>query len=243
MVRAVFVLFLFFLFSSAKSQQFYRFRADISVKDKLANGKYRLTMGKVYYDKIYKKIVYTLTFPEKEHLILQDTSMYKIDPVTNTIKETGQSFIFPDFTVFHLALTGKLSDYGLTSGQETTPIYKIGKVDKVDGGVLTTWVPSNERFASLFGNIEMLKKNRRLDAMVFYDKTGKLVSRQFFKKYVNVKGVEFPTEVTMISYGVKNEQNLQQTTYKNIVIDQQDEDEIYRYRIPVTRSAAVRKKQ
>jgi hypothetical protein len=87
----------------------------------------------------------------------------------------------------------------------------------------------------------MLNINKRLDAMLFYNSKGKLVSRQFFKKYVNVKGVEFPTEVTMISYGEKGEQNIQLTTYKNVVIDQNNEDEIYRYKLPITRSATIKK--
>lgn len=42
---------------SSKGQQFYRFKAETSIKDKLSDGSFRLTMGKVYYDKLYKKIV------------------------------------------------------------------------------------------------------------------------------------------------------------------------------------------
>ena len=30
-------------------------------------------------DKIYKKIVYDLHFPEKQKLVMQDTTMFKID--------------------------------------------------------------------------------------------------------------------------------------------------------------------
>ncbi|MCR9063051.1 MAG: outer membrane lipoprotein-sorting protein [Cytophagales bacterium] len=239
--RFVFLVFFFLLTAKAVSgQQFYRFKADISVKDKLADGKYRLTMGKVYYDKIYKKIVYKLTFPEKEDIIIQDTTLFKVNS-QGLLTDRSQTLLMPDFTVFHLALTGKLSDYGLTSSKEEKAIYKIGSVEKTDDGILTTWVPSDPKFATLFGNIKMLKKNRRLDVMIFYDKDGRMVSRQFFKKYVNVKGIEFPSEVTMISYGADGGKNLQQTTYKNIVIDQQDEDEIYRYRIPITKSATMRK--
>ncbi|KPM48370.1 hypothetical protein [Jiulongibacter sediminis] len=236
----IILLFLSVTASPAVAQQFYRFRADVSVKDKLADGKYRLTMGKVYYDKIYKKIVYTLNFPEKENLIIQDTTLYTIDKA-GLLKSRSQTVLMPEFTVFHLALTGKLSDYGLTAKKDEPSIYKIESVEKTADGVLTTWTPTDAKLRELFGDIKMLKKNRRLDAMIFYDKDGRMVSRQFFKKYVNVKGVEFPTEVTMISYGADGEKNLQQTTYKNIVIDQQDEDEIYRYRIPITKSAAMRK--
>jgi hypothetical protein len=93
----------------------------------------------------------------------------------------------------------------------------------------------------VFGNIRMQTINKRLDAMVFYNTKGVVVSQQYFKKYVNVKSVEFPTEVTMVSISEKGEKNIQLTTYKNVVIDQNNEDEIYRYKVPISRSAASKK--
>lgn len=220
------------------SQQFYRFKAEVSIKDKLADGTYRLTMGKAYYDKIYKKIVYDLSFPRKETIVVQDTTMYKIE--NGKVTGSTRTVLIPEFTVFHLALTGKLSNYGLQSGEEKS-VYKIGKVEKTSKGVLTTWVPAEERLKKVFGNIQMLKVDKRLDAMVFYDSKGKIVSRQFFKNYTNVKGIEFPQEVTMISYAADGKQNIQLTTYKNVKIDQNDEDNMYRYRIPLTKPATSKK--
>jgi hypothetical protein len=240
MSKSLILSLFFFLSYTCSGQKFYRFKADVTVKDKLADGKYRLTMGKVYYDKIFKKIVYSLNFPKKEDIVIQDTSMFKIND-KGLLIERNRTILMPEFTVFHLALTGKLSDYGLQSGKEEKSIYKVGSVVKTKDGVLTTWVPSDDKFKTLFGDIKMLTKNRRLDVMIFYDKDGKMVSRQFFKKYINVKGIEFPTEVTTISYAFDGTKNIQQTTYKNIVIDQNDEDEMYRYRIPITKSAALRK--
>jgi hypothetical protein len=206
------------------------------VKDKLADNTYRLTMGKVYYDKIYKKIVYDLTFPKKEVLVVQDTTMFKIND-KGLLESSNKTLLMPEFTVFHLALTGKLFDYGINAMQSERSIYKVGKVEKTSQGVKTTWQPSDDYFAKYFGNIVMLNKDKRLDAMVFYNVEGQIVSRQFFKKYTSVKGVQFPQEVTMISYGEDGTKNIQLTTYKNVVIDQPDEDEKYRYRIPITKSA------
>ena len=42
------------------AQQFFRIRADVSVKTKLSTGEQNLTMGKIYYDRNEKKIVYVL---------------------------------------------------------------------------------------------------------------------------------------------------------------------------------------
>lgn len=237
------LLLLFFVcllsVKSISAQKFYRFKADISVKDKLANNTYRLTMGKVYYDKIYKKIVYDLNFPNKEKLIMQDTTMFKLNSSGELIS-SSKTLLLPEFTVFHLALTGKLFDYGLNPKPGEKAIYKVEKIEKVPEGIKTTWVPADDYFAKFFGKILMLSKNKRLDTMIFYDETGRMVSRQFFKKYTNIKGVEFPQEVTMFSYAEDGTKNIQQTTYKNIVIDDSGENDMYRYRIPISKSVGAR---
>ena len=236
----ILVLLLCLVTFTGQAQKFYRFKADVSVKDKLADGTYRLTMGKVYYDKIYKKIVYDLKFPNKEKLVMQDTTMFKINAEGFLVK-SQKTVILPEFTVFHLALTGQLFDYGLKPKKGEQAIYKIESVERTDKGILTTWMPSEERYAKYFGKIQMLNNQKRLSAMVFYNVEGDIVSRQSFKKYTNVKGVEFAQEVAMISYGEDGTKNIQLTTYKNVFIDQNDENEIYRYRIPITKSVRALK--
>ena len=238
--RTITILLVFLHISATVSaQKFYRFKADVSIKDKLADGTYRLTMGQVYYDKIYKKVVYKLKFPKKETMVVQDTTMFTLDH-SNNLLGSSRTVLIPEFTVFHLALTNQLSNYGLKASDEQA-VYKVGKVEKTNKGILTTWIPADDRLKKLFGDIKMLKKDKRLDAMIFYDAKGKIVSRQFFKDYVNVKGVEFPQEVTMVSYDFEGKKNIQLTTYKNIQIDQSDEDNMYRYRIPITKSVGLKK--
>lgn len=225
---------------SVQAQQFYRFKGEVSIKDKLADGSFRLTMGKVYYDKIYKKIVYQLKFPKLETLVIQDTSMYTINE-KNLIINSQRTVLIPDFTIFHLALTGKLGDYGLKPKPDEKPVYKITKVEKTDKGITSTWTPIDARMKKVFGDIKMLNVNKQLDAMIFYNGKGRIVSQQYFKKYVVIKGISFPTEVTMIAFNEKNEKTIQLSTYKNIKIDDENENEIYRYKLPITRSAAAKK--
>lgn len=232
MKKTVLLSIFFGLIFSANAQQFYRVKADLSVKEKLPNGNYRLTVGKAYYDKVYQKLVYRLTFPDKETLVIQDTTMYQIDK-NNKLKSTSRTVIVGEFTIFHLALSGKLTNYGLAKDNN---LYKILKVEKKDNQVITTWTPKEERFKKFMGNIIMANIGKRLDAIVFYDEKGKIVSKQYFKNYTNVKGVEFPQEVTQMNYQADGKTAIQQTTYKNIIIDQNDEDEIYRYRVPITKS-------
>ncbi len=212
-------------------QTFYRFKSDFSIKEKLVDGSYRLTMGKVYYDKIYKKIVYKISFPKKETLVIQDTLIYTLDANNKVVSKVG-TVLIPDFTIFHLALTGKLSDYGLKPKEGEKAIYKIGKVEKTEKGIVSTWVPTELAFKKVFGDIKMMNVDKKLDAMVFYNPKGVILSQQYFKQYQVRKGVSFPTEVTMISIDAKGKKNLQLTTYKNIQIDQADENEMYRFKIP-----------
>ncbi len=231
-MKKIAFFFLFVVFS-AQAQQFYRIKTDVSIKDKLSNGTYRLTVGKVYYDKVTSKIVYKLTFPQNETIVIKDTTLYKItkDSVTKQSVMAAN-----EFSIFHLSLSGRLADYGLNSGN-ATKIYKISKVEKdKDGRVITTWSVIEKRLQETLGKIKMANNNKRLDAIAFYDSKDKLISQQFFKDYQNVSGVEFPKQVTQISYNSDGTQNIQQTTYKNIIIDQENEDNIYNYPIPVIKS-------
>lgn len=223
------LLFVFFSVYIVQAQQFYRIKADISIKDKLANGSYRLTVGKVYYDKTSQRIVYKLTFPQKETIILRDTLLYKISKDSISSQKIVAA---NEFSIFHLSLSGKLADYGLNSGN-VSKIYKISNVEKdKEGKVITTWSVIEKQLIKTLGKIKMANVNKKLDAIAFYDASEKLLSQQFFKGYSNINGVEFPSQVTQITNNVDGTQNLQQTTYKNIVIDQEDENEIYNYPIP-----------
>lgn len=236
MKKKLFFILIILLISidTSNAQQFYRIKADVSIKDKLSNGSYRLTVGKVYYDKTTFKITYKLTFPQKETIIIKDTTLYKI---TKDSVSSQTVLASNEFSIFHLALSGKLADYGLNSGN-VAKVYKISKVEKdKDGRVITTWSVVEKQLMKTLGKIKMANNNKKLDAIAFYDAKDKLLSQQFFKEYSNFNGVEFPKQVTQISYNSDGTQNIQQTTYKNIIIDQEDENEIYNYPIPsITKS-------
>ncbi|MBA4851915.1 hypothetical protein [Emticicia sp. BO119] len=226
--------FLIFLFSFQYSfgQEFFRLKADVSIKDKLSTGAYRLTVGKVYYDKPTMGLVYKLHFPQEETIIIKDTTLYRLNKKDSLLASQTVT-IMNEFSIFHLSLSGKLADYGINSGK-VTGVYKIEKVEKdANGRVITTWKVVEKRLLKILGKIKMANIDKKLDAIAFYDVSDKLLSQQFFKDYVNVKGVVFPQQVTQISYNSDGTQNIQQTTYKNIVIDENGEDTIYNHSIPV----------
>ncbi len=220
------VLFTFIVFitvvPASPGQQFFRMKADFSIKEKTAEGKERLTMGQVYYDKNSKKIVYNVRFPEKETWVIIDTSLYRI--VGKEIKEVRKVPAIAEFSIFHLSLNGNIKDYGLKQS-----FYAVDKIEKEGDMVITTW-KAPEKLSKVFGKVVMSQKERKLYGVVFFTPADVLVSKQFFKNYSNVNGLEFPTEIIQVTY-IKNQENYQVTTYKNIIVDDMQEDNIYNYKL------------
>jgi hypothetical protein len=231
MKKLVFLVSLF-SFQYSFGQEFFRLKADVSIKDKLSTGAYRLTVGKVYYDKPSMGLIYKLHFPQAETIIIKDTTLYRLDKKDSLLASQTVT-IMNEFSIFHLALSGKLADYGINSGK-VNGVYKIEKVEKdANGRVITTWKVAEKRLLKVLGKIKMANIDKKLDAIAFYDVSDKLLSQQFFKDYTNVKGVVFPLQVTQISYNTDGTQNIQQTTYKNITIDENGEDTIYNHPVPL----------
>src|ERR1035437_9439910 len=79
MYRVTFIL-LFFVSTLfyAQGQKFYRIKSDYSIKTKLYTGSSQLVIGKVYYDRNIKKLVYQNSFPAVETWVSIDTTVFCI---------------------------------------------------------------------------------------------------------------------------------------------------------------------
>lgn len=211
--------------SITRGQHFFRITADITIKQKKTTGESSLVMGRVYYDKTVKKIVYTINFPEKEIWVINDTSICKI--VNNKLISSQKALSIAEFSIFHLALNGNLNNYGLN---HKNSFYKIDKVEKENDMVITTWLP-DKKLSSIFGKVVMSNKNKKLSGIVFFKADGEVLNKQFFRNYTNSNGCEFPTEIVKIAYKEDGE-NYEITTFNNIIIDDLREDNIYNYTLP-----------
>lgn len=205
------------------SQKFFRIKGDFTIKAKAAEGKSQLTMGKFYYDRNFKKLVYLNNFPKKETWVSKDTSIFHF--VDNKLIDRQSAPPVAEFSMFHLALNSQLSNYGFKN-----TAMAIEKVEKQNDMVITTWtLPA--KAAKLFGKIKTSTKNNKLHGIVFLDTENKVIKKQFFNDYKNLNGLEFPHEVIDILY-FNGKENYQVTTYKNITIDDLTEGNIYNYPIP-----------
>lgn len=207
-------------------QQFFRIKADFSIKENLPTGESILTIGTVYFDKHEKKIVYLMSFPRKAIQILLDTVYYEIE--NGKIIEKQKAFNLLQFSIFNLALSSKLNNYGL----ENNGIFTLSNVEKKDSLVISTWSPSNKKVADATGNVLIAQKKKQLNGLVFYNKDRKIVSKQFFDNYSYFNGLAFPGEIVQVNY-LLDKEYYKVTTYNNIEVNSLKENEIYNYPIPV----------
>ena len=219
------ILGLFFAFIcgfSAQAQDSFRFKADITTKIKNTDGTFQYTKGSAYYDRNAKKIIYNITFPQKEIYVSIDTLVYKY--VNNKQESVLGNPLKPEFSIYHFILNNDISDFGLKKSS-----FSVGNVEKADDLVITKWIPPAGN-NSFFGNIIVSTKSKRLNSVLIYNAEGVLVNRQIYKKYISVKGVEIPTEILTITYfgEVKKYQIVE---FRNVVINEAGNDSMYNFNV------------
>ncbi len=219
----LFIILTSFSLFHLQAQKFYRIKGEYSIKAKTAEGKSQLTIGKFFYDKNIKKLTYQNSFPQKETWVSADTLVYRI--VNDKLMAKYSSPPVGIFSIFHLALTNQINNYGLKNSPFT-----IQKVEKQNDLVITTWLPP-KYLLKIFKKVLISNKNNHLFGLVFIDSKDKIIRKQFFDQYRNFQGLEFPMEIVDITYTLDKE-NYQVTTYKNIIIDDVTEDYLYNYAIP-----------
>ena len=221
--RRSFTLFLLAVclpFAICKGQQYTRIHADFSNKIKTASGGQSLTMGQVFYDRNIKQLIYYVTFPEKVTWITSDTMVYQIKD-GKLISKTA-TFSMAEFTVFHLALNSHLQDFGLKNTR-----YIADDVQREGDLVITTWTPP-ENAREKLGNILVSVKSKQLFGVIFKDPQGVIIRKQFFEDYQLINGLAFPGKIIEIniSNGIES---YQVTSYKNVVVDEMENDSKYFY--------------
>lgn len=218
------ILLTLFSIPSLSAQHFYRVKADFSFKVKGDETK-SLVMGTVYFDKHEKKIVYNIRFPHKQTWVMYDTSMYLFE--NGKFKERSFMPSPVEASLFNLILNSSINNFGL----EKSP-YKLAKVEKDKGMLIGTWTPPKVKGDETMGDILIANQNGKLKGVVFKNKKGKVITKQFYENYVNVKGLNFPSQLTNIIFHDDGKETYQLTNYKNIRIDEKGEDNWYRFKLP-----------
>lgn len=223
MINLISLLLLPLSLLQTEPQYFFRIRTDFVIKAKSPTGEQQLTVGELFYDKNVKQIIYRVSFPEKEIWVQKDTLLYKIIDSKVVSKQHIPAGI--EFSIYNLVLNGNLADYGLRKTR-----FKIKKVEKGDGSVISTWEPPAESKKYL-GDILLSNVNQQLNGIVFKNNAGEIITRQFFRNYIKVKGLLFPQEIVKENY-VNGQKVYELTTFTNILINDLSGENIYNYKIP-----------
>jgi hypothetical protein len=204
-------------------QVFFRIKTDFMIKAKSPTGEQQLTVGKIYFDKNVKQIVYDISFPEKEIWVQRDTVLYKI--VNSEIIGKQRIPAGIEFSIYNLVLNGTLNDYGLKKTR-----FILRKVEKSENNVISTWEPPLE-FKKYFGDILLSNVDQKLNGIVFKNNAGEVVSRQFFRNYMKVNGLSFPQEIYRENY-INGQKDIELTTFTNIVVNDLSGENKYDFKIP-----------
>jgi len=212
------LFFILFLTYSGFSQAYFRVSAEFSIKDKNPKGS-EFYKGEVYYDKEFNKIIYQVSFPEKKTLVLADTQMYVL--VNKKIQSQNFTPSTNKFTIFNLALSGDLRNYGLDKAG-----YYINSIEEADGQTIIEWLPP-EQLKDKLGKAVLSLKNDQLFGIVLFKPDGEIMGKRFYQNYVSVNGLPFPKKIIQVSY-LHGTEYYKITTFENIKIDELENDEMYR---------------
>ena len=227
--KFIFLLFVFFSATALHAQNYYRLRVDITVKKKNFDGTYSLSKGTVYYDNVTKKMVMDMWFPYKERYVMYGNMVYKFKD--GKLVSASQNPAPPETSIFALVLKNNLQYYGLENSG-----YKLADIEEDEGMVISTWIPP-ANLQKAVGKLMIANKNGRITGIIFFstEDDKKPVSKQFFEEYRNVQGVQFPTRMVQFFYDKQGNESIQQTEFKNIVIDEKGHNDIYDF--PIERYA------
>ncbi len=223
--KGIIIIVLFYSFIPFTFSQIHtRIESDVSLKETFTDGSQKLTLGKVYYDKSNKQIVYDIFFPDKEVIVITDSFVYRIKE-NKVISKTNSNNIL-QMSVFNLAINGDLPYYGLKNSP-----YQIIDIENDENQVITTWkLPAT--YSQNLGKMALSQIDKKLNGLITFDSEDKIVSKQFFEAYVNVSGLDFPTKIVQFMYN-NNQEEIKLTNYSNILINNMKSEKFYNYTIPL----------
>jgi hypothetical protein len=202
---------------NVQAQAYFRITADFTIKEQNISGD-EFYKGKVYYDKNIDQIIYDVTFPTPQKLVVADTQIFVIE--NETVKSSQYTPNTNQFSIFNLTLSGDLKNFGLNKTG-----YTVNSVEEADGMTIIEWVPP-ATMTEMLGKTVLSVKDGQLFGIALFKPDGKLAGKQFFKDYVVSGGLTFPSKIIQITY-YNDEEFYKITTFKNIKIDDITNEEKY----------------
>jgi len=191
-----FIIFSFYLLNA---QEFYKFKCDITIKEKPDSLSFNLYKGYLEFDRLQNISMYHFYFPLMEQWIVTSDSLIKMRNGSRVFAEKMQ--LMHNYTVFNLFLNGSLKNYGLSNSK-----FEIAKVtDLGNSEIETTWIPPPSLKAT-YGKIIISQKNDRLNGVAIFDTNNSLITKQIYTNYIKVSNLYFPAKIFYIYYLLGAEQ-------------------------------------
>ena len=208
---------------NTQAQQYFRISGEMTIKSKNAAGEQAITMGKVFYDRNVRQIIYRISFPEPETWVTTDSLTYRI--IGDSIVSKNISVGMAEFSVFHLALNSHLPNFGLKNSN-----YVIESVEQDGENVVTTWSPP-VKMLDRMGKILVSTNDKKLFGVIFLSVEGEVLRKQFFEEYITIAGMAFPGKIVEIGYQFGRE-NYQVSNFRNLKLDDLENNSNYHYLLP-----------
>lgn len=202
------------------AQSLQRIEADFSLKESDRNGNKKLSVGKVYFDKNIRVIVFKITFPVEEVLCIHDRGItrFKADTIYQEIWMEG----LVDVNIFNLFLNGNLEYYGLKQSQ-----FELKDIEQDNQKIISTWVhPKGQKLG--IGKMLLATEHKKLSGLITFNADDQVASKQLFEEYIEINGYYFPSQVIQYQY-IQNEKEIRISNYREIKLNAYENDDWYRY--------------
>lgn len=227
-MRTSIVIFLFLSLSSVNNlvaQRFYRLSGNFSIREIVLYGesdsfKTFLTRGFLDYDRNKHQVVFDVTFPEKEHWILQDSVFYKIKHDTIYMR-----YALPyamQMLNFDFLLSGYNYDFFFQKIGCT-----IEDIRKEEEKLFKLWKYPDIQQLDVFKYILMQEENGHTTAIAYLDEKKQVVSREFYKDFKNVNGLDVPHVIEQRVYS-DSSTYVKKLILSNVSINNTERDTVFR---------------
>ncbi|MGB3467164.1 MAG: hypothetical protein WBA74_17920, partial [Cyclobacteriaceae bacterium] len=135
-------------------------------------------------------IVYNISFPETETMVLRDSLLLSKKGDNVVTRKSSSQLI--DFSIYRLVLSGELKTFGLDESK-----FMLGRISENDGEISSEWIPKIENPPF---RIVISQSENKITGIALVDSEGKVLNKQFFKKYQKFGRISFPTEILEIGY-------------------------------------------
>jgi outer membrane lipoprotein-sorting protein len=200
----------------------------MEMETKSVKGGYKSAVNaKIYYSNDGRMVSY-FSFP-KEYVILNNSKgEIKIyDSEKNTVLQQQNFMYSTESSQFYFFLNNKKADLGL--GQMG---FVQSNVKFEEGLMISEWLPPMS-MASQLSKVELVHENENPIYIAYFDQNNELGTKSYYYNYVSLdKSVSFPSTITQISYSTPTDSTITKTTYSNIRLDNQVNQEAMNFKIP-----------